>query len=104
MENGQTRIDEITSENLFIIGLHKIPITYEIEFKLIIDDLDMFLHLKGNRLRDFILSKVEPFKIDLNNFLRIQFYDEADPDIVNIKNRYREMISIIDNKIKTGIK
>ena len=102
MGNGQMRLDEITSENLFIIGLHRIPTSYEVTFNEIINNLDMFLKLKGTRLQRFIGSNVLDFNLLLQKFLAIQFYDESDPDIIEIKNRCKEMISIIDNKIKTG--
>jgi hypothetical protein len=102
MGNGQMRLDEIISENMLIIALHKVPISYEIEFNVIIKDLDIFLRLKGARLQRFIGSNILDFKSLLQKFLSIQFYDESDPDIIAIKDRCREMISIIDNKIKTG--
>ena len=96
------RLDEIVSENMLIIKLHNISISYETEFNSIIVDLNMFLKLKGPRLQRYIDYNLSEFIKLLHEFIEIQFYDESDSDIIRIKDRCKEMISIIDNKIKTG--
>ncbi len=99
-ENFQMRIYEVTNENQMIIELQQVEFNQEEAFNELLDDLDLFLMLKGQRLEIFINENVSAFIRRCKDAIGVKFYDETDLDIINSKNRLRQMIEIIEGKLK----
>jgi len=90
------RIFEITDKNKTWNAISGISTNYEEEYTLLLRVHDLYTKMKRHHQYPAIVSQMDDFITDATKFVNVVYPDKNDPDIDNIKNNTKQMISHIE--------